>query len=427
MEIAIIILLIIANGIFAMAEIAIVSARKVKLQREADEGNKRARAALELSKNPSRFLSTVQVGITLIGIFTGAFGGATLATTLNRYLETIPGLKFYSNALSLALVVLPITYLSLIFGELAPKRLALSHPELIAKVVARPMNLLSTAFSPVITLLSISTDWILNLFHTPHPQDGQITQEEIRMFIREGAKAGLFEKTEREIMERTLHLGDKRISTLMTPRNEIVWLDIKSDLKTLQKRVSKEDFSYYPVCSKTIDRVIGIINTEEVLAYYLLEERIDLEKFLRKPLYVPNSTHALKVLELFRQSGIHMALIIDEYGDMEGLVTIDDILEAIVGHIPVLGQAEEKNIVKRENNTFFVEGLTSIDEFKEFFHLKKLASDKTGAFHTVGGFVMHKLGRVPETGDKVVVGNLQFEVADMDGNRVDKILITPVS
>lgn len=426
MEILFILLLILLNGLFAMAEIAIVSARKSKLQQTAETGNKNAQAALELSKNPNNFLSTVQVGITLIGIFAGAFGGATIANSLDRFLETIAVLAPYSEALSLSIVVLVITYLSLIIGELVPKRLALSNPEKIAMYVARPMNFLSSVGSPIVTILSVSTDWILQRFNIKQINENEITEEEVRILIREGTKTGVFNSAEKDIVERTLNLGDKKATSLMTPRNEIVWIDISSKFESIKEVIIKKNFDYYPICKGSIDRVVGVINTEEVLAHYLTTGKIKLSETLRKPLFIPPSMNSLKILELFKKSGIHMAIIIDEYGSVEGIITIDDILSAIVGDIPTLGDNEEKNIIKRSNNTYLVDGLVTIDEFKEYFHIRKLVGKNKGDYHTLGGFIIHNLGHIPKTGDKITISNFKIEVIDMDGNRVDKLLVSPL-
>src|SRR3989338_3288618 len=423
MEIVIVLLLILLNGIFAMAEIAVVSARKSKLQHQANEGNKSAQAALELARNPNKFLSTIQIGITLIGIFAGAFGGATIAESLSKQLSLIPVLNPYSDALGLAIVVITITYLSLIIGELVPKRIGLNYPEKIASFLARPMNAISKASSPFVFLLSASTDWILRILSIKPSTEPTISEEEIKILIREGSKTGVFEKAEKDILERTLRLGDKKVNTLMTSRKEIVWLEIDSSFKTIRNKITKNPHSHFPVCRDNLDKVIGIVRTKDVLTNFLLEEKINLKQFVTKPLFIPESMDGLKVLELFKKSGVHMALVIDEYGNIQGLLSLTDILEAIVGDIPTINELEEQEIVKRDNGTWLVDGLVSIDEFKEYFRIRKLPSERSGTFHTIGGFVMNKLGRIPVLGDKFEWDSLGFEVMDMDGNRVDKILI----
>lgn len=424
MEIIIILLLILLNGIFAMVEIAVVSARKSRLQHLANEGSKSAQAALDLTISPNRFLSTVQIGITLVGILAGAFGGVTVAKQLASYFKTIPYLTPYSEAAGIAIVVASITYLTLIIGELVPKRLGLSNPELIASLAARPMNFLSKVSAPLVYLLDISTDFVLRLLQI-RPKEELVSPEEVKMLIREGTKVGVFEAAEKDIVERTLELGDKKVNTLMTPRKEIVWLDIDSSYKSIRSKIAKHPHSHFPVCRDNLDKVLGIVLTEDILANFLIEERIDLKKFLRKPLFIPETTDGLKVLELFKKSGIHMALIVDEYGNIQGVISMTDILEAIVGDIPTIDELGEQEIMKREDGSYLVDGLVPIDEFKERFHISRLPGEKSGNYHTVGGFIMYKLGHIPVSGDNFELNSSRFEVIDMDGNRVDKILIIP--
>jgi putative hemolysin len=312
MEILIVIALILLNGIFAMAEIAIISARKAKLQQRANDGNKNAQAALDIAKSPNRFLSTVQIGITLVGIFAGAFGGATIAETLSTQLQSVPFIAPYSETVALVLVVSVITYLSLIIGELVPKRLGLSNPEKIAMLVARPMNNLSRVSAPIVWLLSISSDWTLKLFGIKDVAPSTITDEEIKILLREGAQVGAFEKVETDIVERTMRLSDKKAKSLMTPKKDIIWLDIDSPFKTIRNKITKKPHAHFPVCRDSLDKVIGIIMTEKLLVNFLDEEKINLKKLIHKPLFIPESMDGLKVLELFKKSGIHMALVADE-------------------------------------------------------------------------------------------------------------------
>lgn len=426
MEIIIVLLLIVINGIFAMAEIAIISAKKSRLQQLANEGNSRAQAALDISKSPIRFLSTVQIGITLVGIFAGVFGGATIAEDLAKYINTIPLLAPYAQFLALTIVVSSITYLSLVVGELVPKRIALSSPEKIAVFMARPMNKVSMLTSPVVWLLSTSTDTILRIIGIKDRITPVITDEEIKMLLREGTQTGAFELAEKDIVERTMRLSDKKVNSLMTPRKEIVWLDIDSPFKVIRNKITKKPHAHFPVCRDSLDKVVGVIRTENVLVDFLAEEKINLKKLLLKPLFIPESMDGLKVLELFKKSGIHMALVADEYGNTQGLISLADILEEIVGDIPTINELDEEEIIKRDNGTFLVDGLVSVEELKEHFNIKKLPGEKTGEYHTVGGFVTNKIGRIPVTGDNFEIGNFTFEVMDMDGNRVDKILIIPI-
>lgn len=425
-EVIVILILFIINGVFAMAEIAIVSSRKSKLQKMADGGNKTAEVALKLVSGPNRFLPTVQIGITLVGIFAGAFGGATIAEHLARYIDTIPILKPYSEALALLPVVAVITYISLIIGELVPKRIALSNPEKVALLVARPMAWLSKSFAPLVSLLSISTDWILGLLHIKDEGTVTVSEEEIRTLIREGAKIGILQLVEQDIVERTFKLSDKKVNALMTPRKEIVWINIEDSFRTIRKKIAqtKNIHSYYPVCRDSVDKVLGVVRTEDLLANYLIEEKIDLKKVLHKPLFIPETMNALHVLGQFKKTGLHMAMVVDEYGTVQGLIWMNDILEALVGDIPKINKLEEQEIMKREDGSFLVDGLVTIDEFKEYFHIGKIEGEKSGNFHTIGGFVMHRLGRIPVSGDKVELDIYTIEVVDMDVNRIDKILIT---
>lgn len=426
MEIIIILLLIVLNGIFAMAEIAILAARKSKLQKEADEGDKKALTALELASHPNRFLSTVQIGITLVGVLAGAFGGATIAEAVAETLSKYPFLAPYSETIGILLVVVIITYLTLIIGELVPKRLALSNPEKIAVGIAIPMNSLSRLSAPVVYFLGSSTDLVLGFLGIKPPTEPSVSEEEVRMLIREGARVGVFNTFEKDIVERTLRLGDKKVKTLMTSRKEIAWLDIDSSFKKLRSKIAKNPHANFPVCSGQLDKVVGIVRTEDLLTNFLVQEKIDLRKFIHKPVFVPETMETLRVLELFKKSGIHMALIVDEYGGILGLISLTDILEEIVGDIPNINELEEKEIVARDDGTFLADGLVSVDEFKEFFKIKKLPGEKSGSFLTVGGFVMNRLDRIPVTGDAFESSNYRFEVVDMDGNRVDKILVSKI-
>lgn len=425
MEFFVILFLIILNGIFAMAEIAIVSARKSRLKQLANEGSRNAQTALELANNPSRFLPTVQVGITLVGVFAGAFGGVTLAERISSALRYVPIIGSYSDAVALACVVAGITYLSLILGELVPKRLALSSPEAIAAFVAKPMQAVSAVTSPAVTLLSSSTEWVLNVLGIKPAPESPVSEEEVRILLHEGTRAGVFEVAEKDIMERTLLLSDKKVSALMKSRKEINWLDIDSTIEVLKTRLKKKPQANYPVCRGSLDKVVGIVRSEDLLTDFLAGETMDLNKHLHKPLFIPENTDALNILEQFKKSGTHMALIVDEYGNTQGLLSLTDVLEAIVGDIPTIDEPEESDITRRDNGTFLVDGLVSIEKFKEYFRLKSLAGEKTDLFNTVGGFVMSHIERIPVSGDTFVSDGFRFEVMDMDGNRVDKILVVP--
>lgn len=426
MELVIILLLIIFNGIFAMTEIAIVSSRKSKLKQLAEKGDTNAQKALELAGNPNRFLSTVQIGITFVGVFAGAFGGDRLADPISHIISNVPFIGQYSDLIGLLLVVSVITYLSLVIGELVPKRIALSNPEKIASLMAKSMHWLSLVSAPLINVLSKSTDWILKIFGVRETAEIPISEEEVKMLIREGARIGVFNLAERDIVERTFRLSDMKVNMLMTPRKEIRWLDATGGSKNIRKAISQSSFSYYPVCNKELDKVIGVVRTKELLTHYFIEETLDLKKLMHKPIFVPESMNALKVLELFKKSGIHMAIAVDEYGNIEGLLSITDILEAIIGDIPTIDEYEESTITKRKDGSWLVDGLVSIDDFKEYFRIKKIPKEESGIFQTVGGFVMHQIGGIPKAGNSFEISGFRIEVVDMDGNRVDKILVKKI-
>jgi len=425
-EILIIFLLIVANGIFAMSEIAVVSSRKARLQQLANEGNAKARAALKLAESPNNFLSTVQVGITLIGVLTGAFGGATIAGNLAGYLQQIPVLAPYSQAIALAIVVLTITYLSLIIGELVPKRLALHSPERIAANIAMPMRMIAAIVSPAVYLLSASTDFVLRILGIGPSTEPLVTEEEIKVLIEQGTEAGTFEVAEQDMVERVFRLGDRPVSALMTPRPEIVWLDLEDSLEANRHRIIDGGHSRFPVCQEGLDNVLGIVPVSDLLARCLSNQPLDLTVSLRQPVFVPESTRGLKVLEMFKQTGTHIALVVDEYGVIQGLVTLNDILIEIVGDVPSDDNQEEPQAVQREDGSWLLDGMLSIDEFFELFAIKEIPAEHRGSYQTLGGFVITHLGRIPTASDYFEWQGMRIEVVDMDGNRVDKVLAAPM-
>ncbi len=424
MKILIILLLIILNGFFALAEIAIVSSRKSRLRQLASDGIAGAQAAFDLSMAPNRLLSTTQFGITLISIAAGAYGGATYSEDVASYFRTIFFLRPYASPLAFGLVVGVITYLSLILGELVPKRIGLGRPEKLAIRVAPTMALMSRVASPIIHFLSASTEFILKILGIKHEDAVGVSEEEVKHLIKEGARTGVFEIVERDIVERTLRLGDKKINALMTPRSEIVWFDLENKFKEIQKKITKNTYSFFPVCDKSLDRVVGMVHTQDFLLHLLKDEKLELKELLLKPHLIPENTQALNALELFKKSGIHTALIVDEYGAVVGLITLTDVLEAIVGDIPAYDEPIERPFIKRRDGSVYVDGLVTVDEFKEYFILKLLPGEKSGGFDTIGGFMMNRLNRIPVTGDIFEFDDFKIEVVDMDDNRVDKILVT---
>lgn len=421
-EIAIVLLLILVNGLFAMSEIAVVSARRIRLERMARDGNRGAQAALDLVDTPNRFLSTVQVGITLVGIFAGAFGGATISEKLAVPLRQVPVLGPYAGGVSLALVVGIITFLSVVIGELVPKRIALQSAERIASTVARPMQLLSSIATPVVRMLSLSTEAVLQILGIEAQPQAAVTEEEIRVLVEQGAQAGMIEEVEKDMVESIFRLDDRTLEAMMTPRLEIVWLDANASPEENRRLIEASTFSRFPVCDGDLDHVLGIAHSKDLLSLCLEGESLQITGVMRPPLFVPETVHALRALERFKQSGIHMALLIDEYGGIEGLVTLFDILEAIVGDIPTLGEVTEPGVVEREDGSWLVDGLLPVDEFMTFFDIKTMPSE--GSYQTVGGFMVLMLGSVPVAGEYFEWHDMRFEVADMDGNRVDKVLLS---
>lgn len=423
-EILLIILLIFANGVFAMSEMAIVSARKARLHQLAKAGDAKAQSALELAEAPDRFLSTVQIGITLVGILAGAFGGATIAEQIGAYISAQPGLAPYGEAIGLGIVVLAITYLSLVFGELVPKRLALNNPERIAAFMAQPMNLLSKLSAPFVRLLSFSSSLILRIFGFKPSNEPPVTEEEIKVLIEQGTQAGVFEETEQNLVESVFRLGDRRVGALMTPRREIVWIDRRASRAEIRRKMAESHYSRFPVCNGAIDNVIGVIKAKDYLA--LPEETASLQLVLKQPLFVPETVTALHTLELFKRSHTHIALIVDEHGAVEGLVTTNDVLEAIIGDIALPANQSDLYALQREDGSWLLDGALPIDEFKEIFSISRLTGEEKGAYQTLAGFILMHLGRIPAAADYFEWNGLHFEIMDMDGNRIDKVLVKPV-
>ena len=424
-EIAIILVLIIINGIFVLSEIALVSSRKARLQQRANEGDEGARKALELASSPNRFLSTCQIGVTFISILAGAFGGSTVAGEVEARLKEIPLLTPYSHIAGIILVVMGISYFSLVVGELVPKRLGMSRPEKVASIIASPMNTISLLLSPVVRILSISTDLVLKVAGIKPVEEPPVTEEEIKILIDEGTRAGVFEEVEQDIVERVFRLSDRRAASLMIPRADVIWLDIDDSPDEIRLKVEASDYPLFPVGRGSLDDVLGVVRSRDMLSCSLKDQQIDLKSSLMPPQFIPESMAALKILELFRQSGVQVALVVDEYGGIQGLVTLKDILEAIVGDMPYVGKPTEPQVVKRDDGSWLVDGMLSTDEFKEIFQVKRLPGEDSGYYQTIGGFVMMHLGRIPSTGDRFVWDDLSFEVVDMDENRIDKMIIKP--
>jgi putative hemolysin len=418
-ELIVLLLLIIANGVFAMSEVALISARRARLQQRAEEGEAGAAAALALSEEPTRFLSTVQVGITLIGILSGALGGSALAARIQPGLAAIPLLAPYADALSLALVVLGITYLSLVIGELVPKRLALNDAEGIAAAVARPMNLLSRLTSPIVSLLSLSTRGVIWLLRAQPSDEPPVTEDEVRIMLEEGAEAGVFEAVEQRMAERVFWLDDLSVGAVMTPYPEIVWLDIDAPLADNLALIRASRHSVYPVFQDEERNLLGVIKLKDL---WLTDQPAwDLRAALHPPVYIPETTTALRALELFRKPDQHLAVVIDEHGGIAGVLTALDILEVIIGDV---ASTDSPQAVMRADGSWLVDGSLSITELEETLDTDTLfPDDERHNYQTVSGFVMLRLGRIPQAADWFEWGGFRFEVVDMDGRRVDKVLI----
>lgn len=425
MQFAIVFVLIIVNGLFAMAEIAIVSARKARLQQAVVAGSSRARVALDLATSPNNFLSAIQIGITLIGILNGAIGEAALAAPVQELIGTVPALAPYSHTLALAVTVVAITYLSLVVGELVPKRLGLLDPERVAMLVAVPMRTLTRLTSPVVRILSTSTDFVIRLLGVREGGTPAVTEEEIKLMFAEGTRAGIFEEAEESILKHTLRLGDRPVAAIMTPRTEITWIDLEDPPEVRQQVMADHPFARYPVGRGTIEQLVGIVQMKTLMAQYLTGQAIDWEAVLQPLVYVPETVPALRLLEVFQASRTHMALVVDEYGGLQGLVTLDDVLQGIVGDMVLLGEADSPGAVQRDDGSWLIDGLLPIDEFREIFGLKALPGEGEGDFQTVAGFVLRQLGHIPLVGERTAWDNLVFEVMDMDGRRIDKLLVHP--
>lgn len=420
-ELVFVFLLTVLNGVLAMSELAVVSSRRARLEHMAGSGNRGARAALKLVDDPGRFLSTVQIGITLIGILAGAVSGATLADRLGDWLDTFPRLTGRGDAIAIPLVVVSITYLSLVVGELVPKRVAMSNPERIAAIVARAMYFMSQVAAPAVWLLRVSTEALLRLLRVEQGKASTVTEEEVRSLIAEGTQAGVFAPQEKAMIEGVLRLADRPVVAIMTPRQDVVWIDVNAPEETARSILAESRFSRLPVCESVVDHALGVVHTKTLLPRALRGEPVAIPETMVPALIVPESTPVLALLDRFRREGIHMAIIVDEYGLTQGIATPTDILEAIAGHMTEVGEDDSKSLVRRADGTWLADGRMPIDEFEDGVGLRGLAG--SGDFHTLGGFVLHRLGHLPSVGESFEELGARFEVVDMDGRRIDKVLV----
>lgn len=426
-EVAVILLLLMGNGYLALSEIAIVSARRSRLVQRAERGDLAARAAADLSQSPTKFLSTVQVGITLIGILSGAYGGATIAGELALGLERFPGIAPYAEGAAVGLVVVVIAYVSVVIGELVPKRIALSDPERFASAVARPMVRLSRIAAPAVAALDCTSNAIIRLFRLPQGGEAAVTEADVAAMLAAGTAAGVFEPTERRMVERVFRL-DEPVAAMMTPRREIVWLDVNDSPEAHADAIRRHPYSRFPVCDGSLERVVGTVNARDI---WIAQREasstvpVDLRSVLREPLFVPDGSPALDLLGRFQTAGAHMALVIDEHGSVEGLLTLNNILLFLVA--PPAGaptRREGAAIVRRGPDSWLVDGALAVADFYTGIGMADPDEHRTRGYHTVAGLALERLGRVPAAGDQVEAGPLVLEIVDMDGPRVDKILVT---
>ncbi len=420
-EILLIVILIMINALLAMSEAALVASRKARLQQQANEGNKSSALALKLIEDPNIFLSTIQIGITLIGVLAGAVGGATIAEILAVSMQNIPYIGEYSESIALGIVVLTITVLTIWLGELVPKRLGLNSPEKIAQVVAGPMLFISKVFSPLIKLMSGATNFVLRLIGVDPAAESLITEEELQMLISQGTQAGVFQEAEQDMVQGIFKLGDSRVYSLMTPRTEVVWLDITDSVEEIRTKIADCPFSRFPVRQDSLDTIVGIVKSRDLLLESLSDKEFDLKSLLKPAYFIPETMFASRALELFREKKTELLLVVDEFGGLQGLLTINDLLEEIVGAM----EFEEPQATQRQDGSWLLDGMLEADEFKELFDFNSLPHE--GEYETLSGFMMTSLGRVPQPSDSFEWNGFLFEVIDMDGRRVDKVLVTALA
>ncbi|MDR3291348.1 MAG: hemolysin family protein [Methanobrevibacter sp.] len=423
LEIFILSILIFITGLLSMAELAIAASRKVKLEKMKREGVKHAQTVINLMQNPNEYLSSIQMGITLIGILTGVIGGSTISKPLETILENyIP----FGNIMAILLVVVITTYFTMVIGELVPKRIALNNPEKIAIKIAKFTTILSKISTPIVIILSKSTDFTLKIIGSKKTERDLATEDEIKLLIKEGIKAGTIEKEEEDIIKRVFRLDEEKVDMLMTPKKDIIWIDLEEGYDKLKKTIIESERSIFPVARDDIDNVLGVVQTKDILSSLLSEEELDIESYIKKPLIVPENLSTLSILKLLKENKeyVHIALVVDEYGNVEGLITLNDILEGIVGDIPGIDETDEPKIVKRKDGSWLIDGGFGIDNFKDFFKIEEhMPQEHEDGYTTLAGFILSYLERLPELGETFSWNNFKFEVVDMDGHIIDKVLI----
>ena len=423
LEIVFILILILANAVFATAEIALLSARRPRLRRLAARGDRRAAKALNFTEHPDQFLSTIQIGITLIGILAGAFGGATLAEQLDDYLEHLPALAPYSETIAFSVVVLALTYLSLVLGELVPKRVALSAPERFAIYTTGLVSFLSRLGKPAVWLLTRSTSFVVSAMGIQATGEPQVTEDDLRAILSQASEGGTIDRSEQVIVERVFRLADRPVESIMNPRAGIDWLDLDRPIEELRALVRKSRHARIPVAQTHLDNLYGFVYGKDLWATGV-ERSEDLKSKISQPLYVPDSMRASTLLERFRETRNHFAMVLDEHGAVEGVVTLTDVLEALVGELPGAGEARTEMAVQREDGSWLFDASIDVEEAKRFLDAPLMLGQKQHGYQTLAGYVIEQLGRLPRTGDRFDKGNLSFEIVDMDGRRVDKILVS---
>ena len=424
LEIATLLALFLLNGFFAMAEMAVVSSRRMRLQQMAEEGRRGAAQALALADNPGGFLSAVQVGITLIGILSGAFGGATLGVRLGPVLDQVPAIAPHGLQIAVALVVIGITAVSVIVGELVPKRMALAHSEAIAVRVARPLQIIAGITRPFVWLLERSSAGLLRMFGVPERRGKKVTEEEVRLAIAEGTEAGVIDEVEQEMIHGVLALADRSVASIMTPRPDVYWIDLDDEPDAIAREIADCPFSRLVVArGSDLGHPLGLVQKKDLVDDLLAGRGLAIERQLREPIYVPENAQVLRMLEMFRSTPLHVALVVNEYGDFLGLVTLTDVLEAIAGEIPEEHEPQSQDIVRRPDGSWMVDGRAPIDELVDQLGLEKADGD----FHTAAGLALERLARIPVEGDTFEIGNWKVEILDMDGKRIDKLLFVPAA
>jgi putative hemolysin len=426
-EIVILFVLIGINALFVVAEMSIISVRESRLQELYEAGDRRAKIALDLLKSPENFLSTIQVGISLITILSGAVGGASLAEKFAPSLAEIP-LPFISqhaHIISFFIVVFCITFVSIILGELVPKRWALSHAESLALPFAAPVHWLMVGFHPIVKFFSASARVSMKVLGIRSTEENPVTEEEIKIILEQGEKAGVVDESEKVMIEQVFRLGDRRIDSLMTHRKDIIWVDIENIEKDTWKKLSESGHTNFPVCKESIDEVVGIISIKDLWLQLVDNGNINIQAGIKEPLIVPGTISATRVLERFRETRKHVALVVDEYGSLDGLVTVNDIVEAVMGEFPNLDDDTEPAIVERDDGSYLLDGALPFDDFEDLLDLPVLAEDEKGDFQTLAGFIIDHLGRFPKIGERFEWGSHIFEIVDMDGHRVDRVMVTP--